>query len=56
MHTSRTVSLALLASLTCVIAAPASAQQPQPNILFILADNIGYGDMRAYRHDAFLKL
>jgi arylsulfatase A-like enzyme len=39
-----------------VTAAPASAQQPQPNILFILAGNIGYGDMRAYRHDAFLKL
>jgi arylsulfatase len=48
MHTSRTVSLALLASLTCVIAAPASAQQPQPHILFILADNIGYGDIGAY--------
>jgi hypothetical protein len=56
MHMSRTAWLALLASLTCVIAAPASAQQPQPNIPFILADNIGYGDMRAYRHDAFLKL
>ena len=24
--------------------AAASAQQPKPNILFILADNIGYGD------------
>jgi len=47
MH--RTVWLALLASLACAIAAPASAQQPQkPNILFILADNIGYGDIGAY--------
>ena len=26
----------------------ASAQQPKPNILFILADNIGYGDIGAY--------
>lgn len=48
MHTSRYVWLALLASLACAIAAPASAQQPQPNILFILADNIGYGDIGAY--------
>ena len=44
MQTSRTVRLALFASLVCAIAAPASAQQPQPNILFILADNVGYGD------------
>ena len=34
----------------CLTAQPllvltASAQQPKPNILFILADNIGYGDM-----------
>ena len=27
---------------------PASAQQQQPNILFILGDNIGYGDIGAY--------
>jgi len=48
MHTSRTVWLALLASLACAIAAPSSAQLSQPNILFILADNIGYGDIGAY--------
>ena len=27
---------------------PASGQQQQPNILFILGDNIGYGDIGAY--------
>jgi arylsulfatase A-like enzyme len=27
---------------------PAVAQQQRPNILFILADNIGYGDIGAY--------
>jgi arylsulfatase A-like enzyme len=37
----------------CLIAYPllvttASAQQPKPNILFILADNIGYGDIGVY--------
>jgi arylsulfatase A-like enzyme len=48
MRTSRTIWPALLASLVCAIAAPASAQLSQPNILFILADNIGYGDIGAY--------
>jgi arylsulfatase len=48
MHTSRTVRLAFFASVICAIAAPASAQQPQPNIPFILADNVGYGDIGAY--------
>src|SRR5258705_7528834 len=27
---------------------PTAAQQPKPNILFILADNVGYGDIGAY--------
>jgi arylsulfatase A-like enzyme len=49
MYTSRIVWLALLASLVCAIAAPASAQLSKPNILFILADNIGYGDIGAAR-------
>jgi arylsulfatase A-like enzyme len=31
-----------------LLAAPERAQQAQPNILFILADNIGYGDIGAY--------
>ena len=30
------------------LALPALAQQPKPNILFILADNIGYGDIGVY--------
>ena len=25
-----------------------AAQQPKPNILFILADNLGYGDLGVY--------
>jgi hypothetical protein len=45
--TGQLMALALLASATL---GPAVAQQPQqkPNILFILADNIGYGDIGAY--------
>jgi len=31
-----------------LLVATAPAQQPKPNILFILADNTGYGDIGAY--------
>jgi arylsulfatase A-like enzyme len=31
-----------------IAGAPAFAQQPKPNILFILADNTGYGDIGVY--------
>src|SRR5215211_7000681 len=43
--------LAILALYAAVAfpSTPAAAQQPQkPNILFILADNVGYGDLGAY--------
>jgi arylsulfatase len=47
---SRTAKLALLASFAFALAGPqaVSAQQQKPNILFILGDNIGYGDIGAY--------
>jgi arylsulfatase len=48
MQTSKTIWLALLASLACAIAAPASAQQSQLNILFILADYTRYGNIGVY--------
>jgi arylsulfatase A-like enzyme len=50
MHANGCICFAVLASLACALVAPASAQPPQqkPNILFILADNIGYGDLGAY--------
>jgi arylsulfatase len=39
----------LLAEAMAVASAPASAQQPQkPNVIFILADNVGYGDLGSY--------
>jgi Sulfatase len=31
-----------------LVVATARAQQPKPNILFILADNLGYGDLGVY--------
>src|SRR5215207_2420049 len=47
MTKSRTIALGLLASLASVMVASAQSQS-KPNILFILADNIGYGDIGAY--------
>jgi len=40
--------LGLLASLASLMVTPASAQQPKPNVVFILADNVGYGDLGPY--------
>src|SRR5258708_22285480 len=50
MHTSRNVWLGLLASLAFMMAEQASAQQQQqkPNILVIMADDIGYWNISAY--------
>ena len=47
---TRTIWIGLLASFAAMIAAstPAAGQQQKPNILFILADNVGYGDIGAY--------
>ena len=47
---SRNLTVHLLASLLVLLgAAPISAQQPQkPNVVFILADNVGYGDLGSY--------
>ena len=40
------VGLCLLAQ--PLIIAPALAQDRKPNVVFILADNVGYGDLGAY--------
>ena len=40
------MALAITAAVAAV--SPASAQEKKPNILFILADNIGYGDLGVY--------
>src|SRR5262249_15399868 len=47
---TRWVPLDVLVSLAAVIVAstPASAQQQRPNVVFILADNVGYGDLGPY--------
>ena len=48
MNKSWSLRAILLASLGSVLLAPAASAQQQPNILFILADNVGYGDVGAY--------
>ena len=42
------IRLALFASLALALAAPAFAQTQKPNVVFILADNVGYGDLGPY--------
>ncbi|MGA2127857.1 MAG: arylsulfatase [Xanthobacteraceae bacterium] len=42
------VWLGVLASLAAAIVGPAWAQQERPNVVFILADNVGYGDIGVY--------
>src|SRR6266568_6334948 len=43
----RSIGCALVASLTLAVL-PALAAEPKPNILFILADNVGFGDLGVY--------
>ena len=38
----------MLAPLTAVQGSPAMAQSKKPNVVFILADNVGYGDLGVY--------
>jgi hypothetical protein len=48
MKSMRDLLLAPIVAVTMMAGAPASAQQPKPNIVFILADNLGYGDIGVY--------
>jgi arylsulfatase A-like enzyme len=46
---SRHLSVSLLALFLAVtVTAPTSAQPQKPNVVFILADNVGYGDLGSY--------
>ena len=44
----RALGCALIGA-TMFAALPALAQEKKPNVMFILADNVGYGDMGPYR-------
>ena len=45
---TRSIWLVLLVSFAFTLVAPASAQQPKPNILVIMGDDIGYWNISAY--------
>jgi arylsulfatase A-like enzyme len=47
---TRIIWIGMMISVTAVIAAitPVAGQQQKPNIVFILADNVGYGDLGSY--------
>jgi arylsulfatase len=47
MSISRGLLLASFAAVTTT-SAPANAQQPKPNIVFMLMDNLGYGELGVY--------
>ena len=38
----------ILNAVLAFVVGPALAQQNKPNVVFILADNVGYGDMGPY--------
>ena len=42
------IAAALAALVVIIAAAPAYAADKKPNILFILVDNLGYGEIGAY--------
>ncbi|MGZ3392271.1 MAG: arylsulfatase [Isosphaeraceae bacterium] len=44
----RATGRALILSAAMLVAAPALAQEQKPNVVFILADNVGYGDLGPY--------
>jgi arylsulfatase A-like enzyme len=48
--TASLLGLAILALVTaaCVAASPAMAQEKKPNVVFVLIDNVGYGDLGPY--------
>src|ERR1700756_5712421 len=50
MKIARDAWIGLLALLPTAMmtVVPAAAQQPKPNVVFILADNVGYGDLGSY--------